>query len=441
MTGGSRNWRHWLAFAALSATYYAHAGMFGSYLPLWLQSIGFSVLSIGWLTALQSVTRVFAPYLWGLLSDRSGNRVKWLRWCASSALMWCVGLFWARDAWGVSFLLLFLFSHTSGMMSMNEAAMAHLVSEGGQFDAKRYGRIRLCGSVGFMVSVFLAGAWFQGQGMATFPVWAIASLALLTLAAWCLPTLLEHETPSRTPADNSAQNSLEAPTRALTEGAKRDASNSAASTRSVTMVSVTSVLRQPQVRWFLAALFFHVLAHMGLYVFFSLYLDALGYSKTQIGILWAVAVVVEIAWFFTQGRWLPRFSLTGWLMLASVVAFFRMGFTALAGTSLWMMLLLQCLHGITFAAHHTACVALISHYFPGALRGRGQAIYTLVGYGLTGVVGGTLGGVLVSAFGLASVYWACSVSALVGWYGAWRLWRLVHAPAVQRASESWGKQP
>jgi len=418
MTGGSRNWRHWLAFAALSATYYAHAGMFGSYLPLWLQSIGFSVLSIGWLTALQSVTRVFAPYLWGLLSDRSGNRVKWLRWCASSALMWCVGLFWARDAGGVSLLLLLLFSHTSGMMSMNEAAMAHLVSEGGQFDAKRYGRIRLCGSVGFMVSVFLAGAWFQGQGMATFPLWAIASLALLTLATWCLPTLLEHATPSRAPTENSAKISLEA----------------------LTGVSVSSVLRQPQVQWFLVALFFHVLAHMGLYVFFSLYLDALGYSKTQIGILWAVAVVVEIAWFFTQGRWLPRFSLTGWLMLASVVAFFRMGFTALAGTSLWMMLLLQCLHGITFAAHHTACVALISHYFPGALRGRGQAIYTLVGYGLTGVVGGTLGGVLVSAFGLASVYWACSVSALMGWYGAWRLWRLVHAPAAQLASESMANQ-
>ena len=418
MTGGSRNWRHWLAFAALSATYYAHAGMFGSYLPLWLQSIGFSVLSIGWLTALQSVTRVFAPYLWGLLSDRSGNRVKWLRWCASSALMWSVGLFWARDAGGVSLLLLLLFSHTSGMMSMNEAAMAHLVSEGGQFDAKRYGRIRLCGSVGFMVSVFLAGAWFQGQGMATFPLWAIASLALLTLAAWCLPTLLEHATPSRAPTENSAKISQQA----------------------LTGVSVSSVLRQPQVQWFLVALFFHVLAHMGLYVFFSLYLDALGYSKTQIGILWAVAVVVEIAWFFTQGRWLPRFSLTGWLMLASVVAFFRMGFTALAGTSLWMMLLLQCLHGITFAAHHTACVALISHYFPGALRGRGQAIYTLVGYGLTGVVGGTLGGVLVSAFGLASVYWACSVSALMGWYGAWRLWRLVHAPAAQLASESMANQ-
>ena len=56
---------------------------------------------------------------------------------------------------------------------------------------------------------------------------------------------------------------------------------------------VWPVLRQPVVRWFFASAFFHVLAHMAVYVFFSLYLDALGYAKSTIGILWAVSVVVE----------------------------------------------------------------------------------------------------------------------------------------------------
>lgn len=390
--------RHWLAFAALSGAYYAHMGLLGPYLPLWLQSIGFSVLSIAGLTALQSVTRVFAPYLWGLLSDHSGERVKWLRWCASVALLWCAGLLWVRGEWGVPILLFLLFSHTSGMMSMNEAAMAHLVSGGGQFDPRRYGRMRLFGSLGFMVTVFVAGAWFESQGLTDFPLLAFASLALVAAAAWSLPNLSEHATDQAGPVSGS-------------------------------VASVLPVLRQRQVQWFLGSVFFHILAHMGLYVFFSLYLDALGYSKTWIGILWAVSVVVEIIWFFTQGRWLPRFSLIAWLMLASLLTSLRMGLTAMAGSSLGIMLVLQCLHCVTFAAHHTACVALISQYFPDRLRGRGQAIYTLVGYGLPGVLGGTLGGVLVTAFGLASVYWASSVVALLGGYCAWRLWRLVHPNA------------
>jgi PPP family 3-phenylpropionic acid transporter len=168
--------------------------------------------------------------------------------------------------------------------------------------------------------------------------------------------------------------------------------------------------------WFFAAVFCHVLAHIFIYVFLSLYLDALGYSKTVIGLLWAVSVVIEIGWFFSQSRWLPRFSLTGWLVLAAALMVLRMGLTA--GLPLvWPLLLFaQALHAITFAAHHTACIALLSHHFPGRLRGRGQALYTVVGYGLPGVIGGLGGGLLSSALGLASVFWlaaACAAVALL----------------------------
>jgi PPP family 3-phenylpropionic acid transporter len=88
------------------------------------------------------------------------------------------------------------------------------------------------------------------------------------------------------------------------------------------------VLRLPAVRWFFAAVVFHVLAHIFIYVFFSLYLDSLGYSKTVIGLLWALSVVIEIGWFFFQGRWLPLLSLTGWLVLAAALMALRMGLTA-----------------------------------------------------------------------------------------------------------------
>ena len=68
-----------------------------------------------------------------------------------------------------------------------------------------------------------------------------------------------------------------------------------------------------------AAAFFHVLAHISINVFFSLYLDSLGYDKTTIGLMWVVSVLAEIGWFFTRGRWLPRLSLPGWLVLVGGV--------------------------------------------------------------------------------------------------------------------------
>ena len=382
-----------LPFSALSASYFAHIGFFNPYLPLWLKELGFSLLAISVLTSVQSASRLFAPYLWGSLSDRTGERVRLLRYGATAALLLSLGLWFELGGVGLFVVLLLMFAHTSGMMPMSEAALAHLVSHGGAFDAKRYGRIRLGGSRGFLVTVVAAGFWFERFGLVHFPAWTLATLAAVTLSVWLLPDFRE-------PAHADE-----------------------------VQPSVWPVLRQPPVRWFFAAVFFHVLAHIFSYVFFSLYLDSLGYSKTVIGLLWALSVVIEIGWFFTQGRWLPLLSLSGWLVLAAALMALRMGLTASLPLVLPVLLVAQALHAITFAAHHTVCIAMLSHHFPGRLRGRGQALYTVVGYGLPGVVGGLVGGLLSSAFGLASVFWLSSACAAVACACAFRAWALQRTSA------------
>lgn len=372
-------------FAALSASYFAHIGFFNPYLSLWLKDLGYGLFAIGLLTSVQSGTRLVAPYVWGWFSDHTGERVKLLRYSAMAALLLSIGLWFDWSLYGLMLLLLLMFVNTSGMMPMSEAAMAHLVSQGGQFDAARYGRVRLWGSLGFLVTVVAAGAWFEAFGMGHFPAWAQGTLLAVVLSAWWLPNLKE----AAHPADERAD--------------------------------IAPVLRQPRVRWFFAAMFFHVLAHIFIYAFFSLYLDGLGYSKTVIGLLWALSVLIEIGWFFTQGRWLPLLSHSGWLVLAAALMVVRMLLTA--GLPLvWPLLLLaQALHAITFATHHTVCIALLSQHFPGRLRGRGQALYSVVGYGFPGVLGGLGGGWLSSVFGLASMFWLSAACAVVATACALRL--------------------
>ncbi len=385
--------RHLVPFAALSASYFAHIGFFNPYLPLWLKDMGFGIFAISLLTSLQAATRLFAPYGWGWLSDHTGERVRLLRYGATAALLISCGLWLDWGVWWLAAVLLLMFTHTSSMMPMSEAAMAHLVSRDGAFDAKRYGRVRLWGSLGFLVTVFLAGAWFEHFGMRHFPAWTGLTLLAVVLSVWSLPDLKEsvplHEK----------------------------------------KVPVLPILRQGPVQWFFAAMFFHVLSHIGIYVFFSLYLDALGYSKTMIGLLWAVSVIVEIGWFFTQGRWLPLLSLTGWLVLCGAAMVLRMGLTASSAAVLPLLLLAQALHALTFAAHHSVCIALLSHHFPGRLRGRGQALYTVIGYGLSGVLGGILGGMLSTKYGLASVYWASIATSLIATGCAFQVWRHQHPVA------------
>jgi PPP family 3-phenylpropionic acid transporter len=385
--------RQLVPFAALSASYFAHIGFFNPYLPLWLKELGLSILAISVLVSVQAATRLFAPYGWGWLSDRSGERIKLLRYSACAALLASTGL-WLD--WGVNWLfgvLLLMFMHTSAMMPMSEAAMAHLVTQDGVFNARRYGRVRLWGSLGFLVTVMLAGAYFEREGMRNFPAWTVATMLAVTLSVFWLPNLKESI-------------SAHGP-----------------------QASVLPVLRQRAVQWFFASIFLHVLSHIGIYVFFSLYLDALGYSKAMIGMLWALSVVVEIGWFFTQSRWLPRMSLTAWLVLCSAAMVLRMGLTASSAQVLLVLLLAQVLHALTFATHHTVCIALLSQHFGGSLRGRGQALYTVIGYGFPGVIGGLAGGMLSTHYGLVSVYWASTVISALAVVCALGAWRHHHAQA------------
>jgi PPP family 3-phenylpropionic acid transporter len=173
------------------------------------------------------------------------------------------------------------------------------------------------------------------------------------------------------------------------------------------------VLRRPEVAWFFAGVFLTVLAHVSLYAFFSLFAASFGMSESAIGLLWSVGVLVEIGFFWTQGHWFHRLSMHNWLLLAAGVATLRFGAMAAFGNWIAVLVLTQMTHAITFGAQHAACITLVSRYFPGGLRGRGQALYTTLGYGLSGVIGGVAGGALIERWGYPAVFWASSGAALL----------------------------
>ena len=383
--------RRLAAFSAVWFAYFAAIGLFNPYAPLWFKELGFSTLAIGALASMQSWTRVVAPYVWGWLGDHSGRREELVRLAALGALLASCAMLFVHDYAAVALGVLLLFLATGGIVPLSEAALSHHLSpaDGAPgMDSKRYGRVRVWGSIGFIVSVLLAGFLMQAFGIGLFPQMAVAMFMLLLMAA------------VRMPATRIAAHADD-------EAAPR----------------VLAVLRQPEVGWFFGALFFTVLAHTSLYAFFSLYLDSLGYGKAAVGGLWAVSVAVEIAFFWFQGRWLPRLPPQRWLEVAAGVSVLRFAATASFGASVVVLVAAQALHALTFAAQHASCILLLNRYFPGRLRGRGQALYTTLGYGVSGVIGGVAGGWLSSHLGFAAVFWAATASAALGWACARRMGR------------------
>lgn len=360
--------------------YFAAMGVFSLYAPLWFQQMGLSALAIGAIASLQSWTRVFAPYSWAWIADRSNRRHTLLQivgvLCALTALALALTGHYGVVAVGVCVALLFIAN--GAVMPLTEASLAHHLNLGAGGGGGLYGRTRVWGSIGFMLSVTVFGFVLQHAGLVTWPWITFGMWVLLAAALWRLP--------------------------ATTDAPHHD---DAAATGAL------AVLRRPEVAWFFASVFLTVLAHTSIYTFFSLFAVSYGMNESAIGLLWTVGLVVEIAFFWYQGRWFERLSLHGWLLAAAGLAALRMAAIALSGGNVVVLALAQATHAITFAAQHAACIALVTRYFPGRLRGRGQALYSTIGYGASGVIGGVAGGAVIERWGFAALFWAASASALL----------------------------
>ena len=365
--------RQSFGFASFFFSYYGFIGVFTPYASLYFAGRGMSAAQIGVLMSLVQVLRIFGPNLWGWVADQNQRRAMVLQLTAWASCAAFIGLFFDQGfAYFFGVMIVFnLFSSAQGPMSE-----ALLLSEL-RGDLTHYGRLRLWGSVGFIVAVNAAGLILDWRGVDMMP-WIGMFLLVLTGAA----SMHLHDTPH-------APSAAAAP-------------------------SVRGLLKKREVRAFFVSTFLMIAAHGAIYVFYSLYLEQIGYSKTVIGLMWSLGVVAEIVFFFYQAPIFRRFGVR-WLMLASlviaVVRFLMIGFGA---ESLALLLIAQVMHAATFGVHNSAAVASMQRWFSGPLQARGQALYVSISAGL----GGTLGGLALSGtwdhFGARAVFLLAAIFSAGG---------------------------
>lgn len=351
--------------------YYGFIGIFSPYASLFFAQRGMTGPQIGVLMSLMQVMRIFGPNLWGWVADRTRQRVGVLRITAMAATLMFVGMFFGQTFTQFFIVMVAINAFTSAQGPLSEALMLSAM----RGDLTHYGRLRLWGSIGFIVAVTAGGELLDWRGIELVPWMSWVMLGLVLLASM-----------------------------RLREG--RPAGPAQA------MPSVLSILRQPEVMAFFASSFLMIAAHASLYVYLSLYLAELGYSKTLIGLLWSLGVVAEIFFFYYQAPLFRRFGTRALLLASLLVAVVRFIVIGLAAQSIAWMLLAQVLHAATFGTHHSASVMRMQRWFAGPLQASGQALYISISYGL----GGTLGGLLMSLswdrFGPASVFLLASLLSL-----------------------------
>lgn len=361
--------------------YFAFVGAFSPYFSLYLQDLRFSATDIAILMSMMQVMRIAAPALWGWLADRVGARVPIVRIAGFLSLLGFCGFFLTQAFDGMLLAMaLMAFFWSAALPLVESVTFSHLGPQ-----AEGYGRIRVWGSIGFIVVVL-----GLGRALDTLPITTILWTSCALLAGILICAALLQEAPNFASAQPGA--------------------------------GLGDVLRRKEVRALLAACFLMSAAHGVLYVFYSIFLVANGYDKTTVGVMWTIGVVAEILVFMLMSRVQLHFSLRGILLFSFAAAVLRFLLIGWGAESTTILVLAQVMHGATFGAFHSAAIAVIHRWFPGRLQSRGQALYGSVSFGAGGMVGGLVSGFVWDGFGPA---WAFTLGAGVaglGWLVLARGW-------------------
>ena len=364
--------------AAYYFGFFAHAGAFVSYFALYLAARGLSAAEIAFALAMPQLARIVAPALWGWMADAWGARYVGARraiviFSGFALFTGIASLYAAERAGSIALALLVMSLLSAGAMPLIEA-ITFSVLEG---RAGQYGPIRLWGSIGFILAVLGTGVWLDHHEAVTL----IDVLLVLTALACAVSFAVPH-------------------------GAAPRARHAHA--------SLGAVLRRPGVLAFFGACFCMTAAHGAMYVFYSIYLEAAGYSKTLIGALWTIGVLAEVLLFLRLPQMLRRFSLRALLFVSfacAVVRFLAIGWGV---ESIAVLAAAQLLHAATFGAFHAGCVAAVHRLFPGPLAARGQALYSSIAYGLGGAAGSLVAGATWVALGASASFAISALFALAG---------------------------
>lgn len=355
-----------IPWGRLGTFYFFYFALLGGFMPYWslyLQHLGFEAAAIGQLMALAMLTRLVAPNLWGWLADTSGQRLRIVRIGAFFTMALFALVFVDQGFWWLAFALFSYSFFQNAILAQFEAVtMAHLGEQ-----RAFYARVRLGGSIGFIVTVAGFGALLKLIAIDWLPWMLLACTVGIWLASLTIP---DRPTPRKQAGERG----------------------------------IWQKLRQPAVLSFFVASFLLQLAHGPYYTFFSIHLEAHGYARDLIGGLWALGVAAEVVLFWFMHQVLERHSLRTILIWSLWLAALRWLLIGWAVDSIVVLILAQLLHAASFGSYHAAAIAFLYREFGQGQQGQGQALYSALGYGLGSALGAWASGQLWESVGASWTY-------------------------------------
>ena len=347
--------------SALFASSFVTLGIQLPFFPVLLAHRGLSDTEIAIVVAAPMVLRVTTVSALGALADRVGDRRRVLMAYAGFALLGCLLVGPAEGFWALFGATVAMALFWNGMLPVTDALATSVARRGEAV----YGRMRLWGSLAFVVGNLVAGRLVQTHGGGI--VYA------LLLAGFVLQF-------------------------AFTPFAPRELAPPERRVRASMWAGLREVVGDHRLIVILIGVAFVQASHAMLYGFSSLYWSSIGFSGGEVGVLWAVSVVGEVILFARAEGAIRRFGASGLLLVGGIGAVVRWCLFPLIGDSGVLWTALQLTHAASFAATHLGAMHVVTRSV-----GDGRAA--------------TAQGVMVTLTGLAMAFATLASGALYTRFG------------------------
>jgi PPP family 3-phenylpropionic acid transporter len=336
---------------------FINAGLYLPDWPVWLTSRGLGPVEISLLFSAGRFARVVSSPLIARIADRRGDRrtpLLLLSGITAAAFL----VYAACTAFWQYFLVAVVVGIAWGtIIPLGDS----LALENTKQRSIQYGRVRLWGSISFILATLAGGKALELlPDSSIFWILLASFVGVLAVCLWLPDTRVEGAT--------------------------------------IRLSAIWRLFAHPTFALLMLASALLQSSHLVVYIFGTLHWRHAGIGESMIGFLWAVGVVAEVV-LFAIGARLTAALRPGWLfVLAAVAGIIRWPLLAHA-TTLPVLIVAQTLHGVTFGAAHLAAMAFIAEAIPSRLSATAQSLHGAVALSTASAVIAPFLGRLFDAYG------------------------------------------
>ncbi|PFA68675.1 MFS transporter [Bacillus sp. AFS015802] len=337
------------------------------------ESVGLNGYQIGTIMSVGPIMMIFFQPIWGMVSDTTNRPTLVLGMTSLIAGIFALGYLFMDFYYGLLIVAILVAIFQSAIIPVSDSISLKYTSK----VRYNYGNIRLFGSLGFGIAVFIMGRLSEGF---------IGPTIIFYSFFICL--VLSGFLSFRFPKERAA--------------AKLDLK-----------AGMKELFTMKKFLIFLAVTFLVFGPNLANNVYFGLFVEDSGGTYAGIGLAFLIAVLSEVPFMRIAGGWIDKFGLLTVAALAGAASMIRWLFY-FTEPSLWLVYSSAVMQGLAIGLFIPAGLRYIKEITPAHITATAVTVYSAIGNGLGNWFSTFVGGFIYETYSIYTVYLFFAVLSLLG---------------------------